>query len=250
PEIASAKAGIIKENIPVIIGEKQPAVTAVFEQRAAAQDASLIYASEHYQALLKHSDLHSSTYQILKNGALWYDELQVNLVGNYQQYNLQTALQAIEYVPESLCKITEKQLRSGLKDLKQRTNFIGRWQVLSERPLVLGDSAHNEAGIRAAMRYLTTFDFEQLHIVLGFAKDKDLSKILVFFPKNATYHFAAASIPRALDAKILKATAQIFGLNGAAYTSVDLALKAAKQQAKENDLIYVGGSIFVLGEVI
>ncbi|MEM0993882.1 MAG: folylpolyglutamate synthase/dihydrofolate synthase family protein, partial [Bacteroidota bacterium] len=250
PEIASAKAGIIKENIPVIIGEKQPAVTAVFEQRAAAQDAPLIYASEHYQVLLKHSDLHSSTYQILKNGALWYDELQVNLVGNYQQYNLQTALQAIEYVPESLCKITEKQLRSGLKDLKQRTNFIGRWQVLSERPLVLGDSAHNEAGIRAAMRYLTTFDFEQLHIVLGFAKDKDLSKILVFFPKNATYHFAAASIPRALDAKILKATAQTFGLNGAAYTSVDLALKAAKQQAKENDLIYVGGSIFVLGEVI
>jgi len=250
PEIASAKAGIIKQNVPVVVGEKQEEITDVFEEKAEGKKADLRYASEHYIAKFLSSNLYHSHFNIYRNNELLYEKLEVNLIGNYQQFNLQTALQVLELLPESLFVVEEKKLREGLKNLKTTTNFIGRWQVLSETPLILADSAHNEAGIQVAMKYLLSFPFSQLHLVLGFANDKDLDKVLPLFPPNAIYYFAKANVPRGLDAQVMKEQAKQYDLNGSVHTSVKNALEVAKNQANENDLIYVGGSIFVLAEVI
>ena len=250
PEIASAKAGIIKQNIPVVIGEKQTEITHVFEAKAKTENTPILYASDHIEAQFLSNDLHHSTFDIYKNEDLLYEKLEVNLIGNYQRLNLQTALQALELLPSDLFQLEEEELRTGLKNLKKSTHFLGRWQVLSETPLVLADSAHNEAGIQSAMQYLHSFSFEQLHIVLGFANDKDLDKVLPLFPENATYYFAKADVPRGLNAQILMEKAATFDLVGETYSSVKAALEKAKQKAKEEDLIYVGGSIFVLAEVV
>lgn len=250
PEIASTKAGIIKRNVPVVIGEKQKEITHVFDEKAKAENSPIRYASNHIDAQFLSRDLHYSTFNIYKKEKLWYEKLEVDLIGNYQRLNLQTALQALDLLPKDVLQLKENKLRKGLKHLKKSTHFIGRWQVLSEIPLILADSAHNEAGIRSAMQYLQSFSFEQLHIVLGFANDKDLDKVLPLFPKNATYYFAKADVPRGLEAQILMEKAATFNLNGETCASVKAALESAKQAANKEDLIYVGGSIFVLAEVI
>ncbi|MEN0051988.1 MAG: folylpolyglutamate synthase/dihydrofolate synthase family protein, partial [Bacteroidota bacterium] len=231
PEIASAKAGIIKRNVPIVIGEKQEEIIHVFEEKASVENAPIQYASDHIDAQFSSNDLHYSTFDIYKNGKLLYEKLEVNLIGNYQRWNLQTALQALEFLPSSLVQLKEVELRVGLKNLKKSTHFIGRWQVLSEMPLTLADSAHNEAGIQSAMQYLQSFSFEQLHIVLGFANDKDLGKVLPLFPQNAIYYFAKADVPRGLDAQILEEKAKEFNLKGIVCTSVQEALERAEKEA-------------------
>ncbi|MEM8523202.1 MAG: folylpolyglutamate synthase/dihydrofolate synthase family protein [Bacteroidota bacterium] len=250
PEIAGEKAGIIKRNVPVVIGEKQEEVTHVFEEKAKKENAPIQYASDCINAHFLDNNLHHSTFDIYKNDELWYEKLEVNLIGNYQRLNLQTALQALELLPSNLFELEEQRLREGLKNLKKSTHFLGRWQVLSETPLILADSAHNEAGIRSVMQYLYNFSFAQLHIVLGFANDKDLDKVLPLFPKNAIYYFVKADVPRGLNAQILMEKAKAFDLLGQSYASVKIGLESAKKSAKEKDLIYVGGSIFVLAEVV
>ncbi|MEM1325625.1 MAG: folylpolyglutamate synthase/dihydrofolate synthase family protein [Bacteroidota bacterium] len=251
PEIASAKAGIIKPNTPVVIGERQAETTSVFEQKAAQEKAKIIYASDHYEARFKHSNLHHTTYDTYRDNQLIYSSLQLNSIGNYQQYNLQTCLQAIEILNDSFVEIEEDKLRLGLANVKAMTRFLGRWQLIHERPLVLGDSAHNEAGIRSAVQFLKQMDYAQLHIVLNFSADKDLDKILPLFPEEATYYFAKADVPRGLVADQLMVAAQSHGLDGRAYANMQAALNDAKRSAdEEHDLIYVGGSIYGLAEVL
>jgi len=250
PKIASAKAGIIKPNIPVVIGERQEEIVPVFEEKAKVENTIIQYANNHIHADFLSNDLYHSIFDIYRNNELLYEKLEVNLIGNYQRLNLQTALYALELLSKELLQIEEEKLRKGLKNLKKSTHFIGRWQVLSETPLILADSAHNEAGIRSVMQYLQSFSFERLHIVLGFANDKDLNRVLPLFPKNANYYFAKADVPRGLEAQILMEKAANFDLIGEAHTSVEEALRSAKEAAQKEDLIYVGGSIFVLAEVI
>jgi dihydrofolate synthase/folylpolyglutamate synthase len=250
PEIASAKAGIIKSNTPVVIGERQAEITSVFEQKARQENASIIYASDHYEAKLTASNLQYSTYNIFQNNELTYSDLQLNSIGNYQRYNLQTCLQALDVLNTDFLKIEEKKVRHGLANVKALTQFIGRWHIIAEHPLILGDSAHNEAGIRAAMEFLQQLPHEQLHIVLNFSADKDLNKILPLFPKQATYYFAKADVPRGLAADQLATVAIAHQLKGKAYSSMEEALDAARKEMNENDLTYVGGSIYGLAEVL
>ena len=250
PKIASSKAGIIKPKVPVVIGERQEEVESVFLETAQEMQSPICFASDHYRAVPLVSNFTHTVFDIYCNGELKYEKLNTNLTGNYQQYNIQTILQAVDWIPPHICQIEEEKLRYALENLKTLSNFIGRWEYISTSPRIICDSAHNEAGIQLSMQQLDQLTYRKLHLVIGFVKDKKLSKVLPFLPKNALYYFAKADLPRGLKADRLKYQALLYGLSGNSYGSVALALDAAKQSAKPDDLIYVGGSIFVVAEVI
>jgi dihydrofolate synthase/folylpolyglutamate synthase len=251
PEIAGEKAGIIKTDIPVVIGETHPETQTVFTEKAKAVKAPISFADQIWQAELVDSDLTHSYYHIRKNGQTEYEKLKINLQGDYQRFNVQTALQALRVLREmQTLTITPQAILSGFAELKSLTRFIGRWQLLGEQPTVLADSAHNEGGLRLVLRQLQTLLYRRLHIVMGTVNDKDVSNVLTFFPKNARYYFAKANVPRGMNALELQKKAADFGLEGRAYSSVRNALRAAKRHATPDDLIFVGGSIFVVAEVV
>ena len=249
PLIASEKAGIIKKQVPVVIGETHPETKEVFENKAAEQEAPIVFADQHFRANLLKKDLISTVFDVYKDEELIYEELHLALSGDYQIKNLQTCLQSIAYLYDHF-PISPASIRLGLKDLRTRTQFMGRWQVLGTSPTIICESAHNEAGIEYAFRQIQEMDYQQLHIVIGTVNDKDISKLLGQLPKEAVYYFAKANIPRGLSANILAKSAQEKGLRGKAYKSVAEAFQAAKQVAKADDLIFVGGSIFVVAEVL
>ena len=251
--IATEKAGIIKPGIPVVIGEEKTESQKVFEKVARGMISKIFYADRHYQAeLLSQSETHD-TYSVKLNNQWFFDNLQLNLKGSFQQKNIQTALQTIEVFNNlnKFPKIEREHIRNGFANLKSLTNFKGRWQLLGKQPTIICDSAHNEAGLKIAMRELKKLPKEKLHVVLGVVNDKSIDKILSLFPKEAIYYFAKADIPRGLEAAVLKEKGAQFSLKGDTYSSVKEALKNAKENAAENDLIYVGGStLFVVAEVI
>jgi dihydrofolate synthase / folylpolyglutamate synthase len=256
PLIAFEKAGIIKSNTPVVIGEEHAETKPVFEQKAAEMNAPISFASQIFEVKPIHQDFDYTTFQVFKQNKLVFDALKVNVGGDYQAKNVSTVLQTFEVLKKLpiLSRFTEgvvdKAINDGLLNLTNLTKFIGRWQVIGREPTILCDSAHNEGGLTLAMKQLNSLAFNKLHIVLGVVKDKDISKMLNLLPLNATYYFAKADIPRGLDAEILRGLAKEIGRVGKAYKSVRQALAAAKKSAKKEDLIYVGGSIFVLAEVI
>ncbi len=249
PEIAGEKAGIIKPGIPVVISETQEETQEVFLKKAAEESAPIIFADQHYEARLVQSGFEVSHYDIYKKGTLHLEQLELNAYGDYQRKNLQAVLQAIESLHPKQ-PVSETNLRTGLRELRTSTRFIGRWQVLGKAPLILCDSAHNEAGISLAMQELNRLSFERLHIVYGMVSDKDPEKVLRLLPREATYYFARPDIPRGLEAEKLAQAAQRLSLKGLVYPSVNEALEAARNEAGADDLIYVGGSIFVVAEVV
>ncbi len=251
-KIAGEKAGIIKPDTPVVIGEKQIETTPVFERVSKENRAPISYASDRWKGDFVEEGLDFSVYNVYKDEKLVYPNLQVNLSGAYQLRNLITALEAIHQFDFHFndFSLDEFMLRKGLKDLRFLTRFIGRWQLLGRSPAIICDSAHNPGGMALAMEQLNKIPHEQLHIVLGMVNDKEPEQLLVFLPKNARYYFAKPNIPRGLDAKELKEQAKAFNLIGRAYVSVKNALKAAKENAYPNDLIYVGGSTFVVAEIV
>jgi dihydrofolate synthase / folylpolyglutamate synthase len=253
PLIAFEKAGIIKKGVPVVIGEEHSETRSVFEMKAKDMDASIVFASQNIDIQQVTSDFEYSYFNIKHN----FDSLKnikkirANISGDFQEKNLATVLQTVEVLNQtSKFKVSEQAVVEGLGNLKALTRFNGRWQVLQNKPTILVDSAHNEAGLKLATDQLKALKNNHLHIVLGFVKDKDFSKVFPFFPQNATYYFAKANIPRGLDAAVLKEQAAVYSLKGKAYSTVKWALAAAKRKAGKDDLIYVGGSIFVVGEVI
>jgi dihydrofolate synthase / folylpolyglutamate synthase len=256
PLIAFEKAGIIKLKTPVVIGEEHVETKPVFEKKAVEMDAPISFASQIFEVQPIKQNFEYTTFQVLKNKKVVFDNLKVNVGGDYQAKNVATVLQTFEILKKLpfLSSYTEGSLseaiQHGFLNLTSLTNFIGRWQLLGTNPTILCDSAHNEGGLTLAMQQLNQLTFNDLHIVLGVVKDKDISKMLQLLPTNAMYYFAKANIPRGLDAEILRGMALEVGRVGKAYKSVRQALAAAKRRAKTDDLIYVGGSIFVLAEVI
>ena len=255
--IAGEKAGIIKRGIPVVIGETDPASAQVFNNKAAAEKAPILFADQHFQAEEKSiSNWTTAVYDIYKDGKLFLENLEVDASGPFQTKNVSTVLQSLqifaELKPHRFLKTYEVFLREGLKNLRQLTRFMGRWQIIGENPTILCDSAHNEAGLRLAFEKIGGIAFmpSVLHIITGFVNDKDVDKALEFFPQEARYYFAKANIPRGLEASLLREKAALLGLNGRAYSSVRNAFRAAKRAAAPNDLILVIGSIFVTGEVL
>lgn len=252
-EIAGEKAGIIKPNIPVVIGEKHPETIPVFSDKAKKENAPIYFAEYTFEVKPVSRNLTHSYFNIFKNGKLYCQNLPVNLHGHYQTKNLTTALKTIEILDEKHPQFCAKKTDlkwAGLSEIKSLTNFIGRWQILGQNPTILCDSAHNKAGISLIINQIQQLDFKKLHIILGFVFDKPLDEVLNLFPKEAKYYFAKPNIPRGLEAKKLKSKAADFELKGRAYVSVKNALKAAKRAADNGDLVYIGGSIFVVAEVV
>lgn len=253
PEIAGEKAGIIKQGIPVVIGETQPESAPVFEKKATEMGAPIIFADRHFEAVEQDaSNWKSNHYRVFKNKKTYLENLEVDAAGPFQARNVATVLQAWEVLQSTdLPKIPDSAaLRMGLARLRSLTGFMGRWQIIGSEPTVLCDSAHNEAGLRMAFERILTMPFRRLHIVTGFVNDKEVAKVLGYFPEKARYYFAKANIPRGLEATLLREKAAGFGLQGRAYTSVRNALKAARRAAEPEDLIVVIGSIFVVAEVL
>jgi dihydrofolate synthase/folylpolyglutamate synthase len=224
PEIAFEKAGIIKHKIPVIIGEEQAAVKQVFLKKAEAENAPIYFASD--------------TVKTFKT----------DLLGNYQQRNLKTAVGAIKLLKGF--QVSEQNIEKGLLNVVKNTNLKGRWQVLQEHPKVICDTAHNTEGLEVVLQQLKKETFKKLHIVLGFVSDKKLEDVLPLFPNNASYYFCKPDIPRGLSAAVLQEKAIPFNLSGKKYTSVKEALNSALLNANQQDVIYVGGSTFVVAEII
>lgn len=256
PLIAFEKAGIIKPQTPVVIGEEHAETKPVFEQKATEMTAPISFASQIFDVKPTIQDVDYTAFQVFKNKKLVFNSLKVNVGGDYQAKNVTTVLQTFEILKTLpfFSRYTEGALNQAIQDgfsnLITLTKFIGRWQIIGREPTILCDSAHNEGGLTLAMNQLNGLNFNQLHIVLGVVKDKDISKMLKLLPIHATYYFAKANIPRGLDAEILRGIAAENGRHGKAYKSVRQALAVAKKRANNDDLIYVGGSIFVLAEVI
>ena len=224
-KIAYEKAGIIKRNIPVVISEFNEETAPVFKETATALNAKIVFAQEKI----------FSTYKI-------------GLLGSYQQKNIKGVLAALRELVSF--KIEEKHIVKGLKKVVENTHLMGRWQQIGTKPTIICDTAHNKEGLAIVLNQLQEQEYEKLHVVIGFVKDKDISAILPLFPSNATYYFCKPKISRGLDEKILSDRCVRYNLNGETYKSVNKAFKAAKKQASKNDFIYVGGSNFVVAEVL
>jgi dihydrofolate synthase/folylpolyglutamate synthase len=251
-KIAFEKAGIIKPGVPVVIGEWNEETRPVFEQVAAERSSPLFYAPDLIEVKPTREGIDSTVFKVYRDGKRLFDELPVQLRGAYQAKNLQCSLAGLILLAEKAgwFEIQEEKLRAGLENLRDRTRFIGRWQLLSENPRVLCDSAHNLGGVEMAMAQLKEIPFENLHIVLGIINDKDMRKVLSLFPTDARYYFARPDIPRGMDASQLQELAGTLGLQGRKYSSVRNALRAARRAAGPEDLVYVGGSTFVVAEVV
>jgi len=249
PQIASEKAGIIKQNVPVVIGEKQEETTPVFMHFAEKNKAPIYFADQLLKINYLESDLSYTTFKVQRNNEMLFDALKVNLAGEYQLKNIRTALCAIDLLNTHF-PVKKESIVQGLLHLKKLTRFMGRWQKLGDHPLILADSAHNPDGLLLAMKQLADLPATAFHLVIGVVADKDITNMLCLMPKNATYYFAKPDLPRGLDASKLKQQADAIGLKGRAYSSVKNALKAAKRKASPSDVIYVGGSTFVVAEVI
>nr|WP_254168490.1 folylpolyglutamate synthase/dihydrofolate synthase family protein [Chryseosolibacter histidini] len=244
PKIASEKAGIIKRHVPVVVSERQPDVESVFITQAQEKEAKLYFASDEYRA----TTAPDSALQVMRRGSTVFETLRLPLTGLYQQKNLPGVLKAIDLLSEHF-PVTHDQLRAGLENVIVNTNFKGRWQKLRDKPLMICDTGHNIDGIREIVRQLGTIAFRQLHIVFGVVKDKDVTDVLALLPKRATYYFCQAQIPRAMEASVLAEKARHAGLRGEVIPDVNEAKRKALKNASQDDLIFIGGSTFVVAEI-
>jgi dihydrofolate synthase/folylpolyglutamate synthase len=247
-EIAGEKAGIIKTNTPIIIGEKQAEIAQLFEKKANEANAKILFASDYWTITPKEEaapllvvHAHSSNQNL---------KLALDLRGSYQVKNLAGVLTAVNELREQGFEISEAHLKTALKQVSSLTGLQGRWQTLQTSPLVICDTGHNEDGIKEVLKNIANTPHQNLHMVWGMVKDKDVRKILALLPKKATYYFCQPNIPRGKPTEELAQEAQQYELIGQAYSSVAEAYQQALGNTKPNDLIFVGGSSFVVAEVL
>ena len=224
-KIAFEKAGIIKEHIPVVVSEYQIEIASVFKKIANEKSANLTFGS-----------------------ASNFPEYTTSLLGEYQQRNIKGVLETLKGLHGFT--VDTVHIQNGLQNVNVNTGIQGRWQILQENPRVICDTAHNKEGLVLVLKQLQAQRFKRLHLILGFVKGKDLDEILPLFPKKATYYFCRPSIPRGLDAEILAKKAKKYDLKGMVYDSVNEAYKAVNEEASKTDLIFIGGSNFIVAEVL
>ncbi len=224
-KIAMEKAGIIKENVPIVISEYQEEIAETFMSIAESKNSKIIYADQ----------------LIDKN-------YNTSLLGNYQSKNIKGVVAVLKELKNF--KVKKKHIKLGLKKVVKNTGLLGRWQILGIKPMIVCDTAHNKEGLSYVLGQLKEQKFDQLHIVIGFVKDKDMDIILPLFPKNAAYYFCRLKIMRGLNEKILAKKARAYELSGDTYSSVNDAFTAARKSASKKDLIFIGGSNFTVAEVV
>ncbi len=226
--IANEKAGIIKSNVPVVIGEYTPETKIVFQSKAQEHHSEIFFASD----------------EII-------EDYPSALIGQYQIFNKKTVLKTIRIIQSiGEFKISELHIKNGFLNVVKNTGLQGRWQQLQKSPKVICDTAHNSDGLKLVLKQVLQQEYKHLHIVIGVVNDKELDAILPLFPTNATYYFCKPNIPRGLDATILKEKAFENNLIGEVYSSVSDAYITAKRNAAEEDFIFVGGSTFVVAEIL
>ena len=225
-DIAKEKAGIIKENIPVVIGETQQEISPIFNDIAKSKNSEIIFV-DHFI----------------------YDNYDCDLKGDYQKKNIKTVLKSTEILKHLDYKINDSHIKTGLSNVSNNTGLQGRWQVLQRKPMIICDTAHNEAALREVISQLMDMEYSDLHFIIGFSNDKNLKKISKIFPEDSKYYFVQSKVGRARDAKEVR---DIFKLNnrcGDYYKSIENTIKYVKGVSKENDIIFIGGSTFVVSEI-
>lgn len=250
PLIAFEKAGIIKPGVPVVIGETDAETKPVFDKAATERNSPITYADQTYKAIRTDREIGGMTVDILRDGQPYLTNLTTDLYGNYQLKNLATIFGTVEKLQQIGHKIDEATLRKALSNIKEISSFMGRAQVLQTHPTVLVDSGHNEAGIKEIFSHIAELDYPKLHVVIGTVNDKDLTKMLPLLPQTATYYYCRPDIPRGRNAEELRTEALKYNLQGLAYPSVQDAYQAALKAANDDDLVFVGGSVFVVAEVL
>jgi dihydrofolate synthase/folylpolyglutamate synthase len=250
-KIAAEKAGIIKKGVPVVIGQSTDESKPVFIAKANEKNTNIYFAEDYFQAdyALVTVD-EKQSFQVHTGKKLVYPDLQLDLLGTYQKFNILTALQSIKLLQEKGFDIEKKHYYDGLAAIQKNTGLKGRWQIIGHNPRIVCDTAHNEAGLQEVIKQIESTPYKNLHMVIGMVNDKNINKVLSMLPKKARYYFCKANIPRALDEKELLAKATKYNLIGIAVSKVTDALHLAKKEANENDFIFVGGSTFVVAEVV
>jgi dihydrofolate synthase/folylpolyglutamate synthase len=245
-KIAYEKAGIIKPNIPIVIGESNPISNTVFLEKAKTENVPICFADQQFSPI------------ILNQVNPFFLTLSINnivlnspLAGEYQAKNLNTVYTAITMLNKyQLFEISTEVIQKGVSKVIENTQLLGRWQKINELPLAIADTGHNPHGLRYVLGQLEKLNAIHLHFVLGMVNDKDIQTVLSMLPKTATYYFCKANIPRGLDAQILKKEAEQYGLIGNSYLSVSEAYQQALLNATEKDVVFVGGSTFTVAEVV
>lgn len=250
PLIAAEKAGIIKEKIPVVISQTQLDVLSVFNTKAQSLKAPIIFADKQYKVLSHDFQDGLLCVELLEKITNNTQHYKLDLTGTYQLKNLQGVLSCINSLKQKGFLIEDENVLYALQHVKKLTGLMGRWQILSEKPLIIADTGHNEDGITEVVKNIERYSYKKLHMIIGVVNDKDVTSILKLLPKNATYYFCKANIPRALPEKELFDLAKQHDLKGKKFASVALALSEAKKVAKADDLIFIGGSTFTVADAI
>jgi len=252
PLIAGEKAGIIKQGVPVVISQSQKETQAVFSQQAAAMQATIVFADQLW-VVTKIQESEDPSLQQLANFKVWNSDgefkLKFGLNGDYQRFNLPGILEAVRQLRDQGWNLPNQALKAGLENVTEQTGLKGRWQLVQLKPLIIADTGHNESGVLEVVNQLKKYSYSKLWMVIGMVNDKDISKVLDLLPREASYIFCQASIPRAMDAHELERKGKEKGLVGQVIPKVTDALEFARKNASLDDLIFIGGSTFVVAEI-
>lgn len=248
-KIATEKAGIIKKGVPVVIGSAIAETEEVFRKKVEYENAPIVFAKDIYAISQTSWNYDHQGFEVKNNISNKILHVETDLVGAYQQENISTVLAATEKLQQLGLPIHEKQVLKGLKKVKANTGFYGRFDVISQQPITIVDVAHNPAGMQSLIEQVSKIKYNQLHIVFGVVKDKDVASVLNTLPKEAVYYYVQPNLPRALDSVSLSALGQSIGLLGKHFETVQAGYFAAKENANPKDIILITGSFFVVAEI-
>jgi dihydrofolate synthase/folylpolyglutamate synthase len=250
-KIASEKAGIIKKNVPVVVSETHPATKGIFISSAVESGSPISFADERFTCNLEESDNLKGERRYTITDLVTHKTFEGETVlgGDYQSGNMKAVFSVFDTL-NGFFKYSEKNITDGIRNVVLNTGLKGRWQILSRDPLTICDTGHNKEGLEYVIDQIRRIPKSGLHMIIGFVNDKDLNSVLPLFPTDAIYYFTKASVPRALNEENLKSEAAKYGLNGQSYPDVKAALQSARKNAAQSDMIFIGGSTFIVAEVI
>ena len=250
-KIAYEKAGIIKDSVPVIIGESSSQINSVFLKTAEDKSSPIVFADQIYSIDYGfYSSDEKQIFNVEKEKQIFYNGLKTDLLGSCQGKNVVTALACIDLLRENGLGIDNMDIYNGLERVISNTGLNGRWQLMDYNPRIVCDTAHNQEGFKSVISQLENTPYSRLHLILGFVKDKNIDEFLKVFPKDASYYFTKADIPRALDERIILKKSKKYNLKGKSYYTVREAYNAARSSAHENDMIFIGGSTYIVADYL
>jgi dihydrofolate synthase/folylpolyglutamate synthase len=250
PEIATQKAGIIKASVPVVISQTQEETERVFTNKALEKNTSIFFADKVMEVIgMDSATIGLQKMKVVNTAKMSITNYELDILGKYQQKNVKGVLLALEILQQYNWNISAQNIVDGLKNIKNNTGLMGRFDMLETSPMLIADVAHNADGITEVLAQIKNIPHNNLHIITGFVADKAVDKVLNLYPKNANYYYTQANIPRALLKENLQETAKQYQLNGEVYNNVNTALQAAKANASKEDIILICGSFFIIAEL-